>query len=232
VPTCERANRKSTNEGAEDRGGTPSSGVYQIARTYRRTCGTYLWWGDTREGKGEALFPLPGSYLLRARLTSEDKDKTSEIGSNVLTIRVEEPTGQDLSAWEYLKTDVLEAPADRPFFFWASGDKERALRAARLEWFARHFPESQYAVYAWYAIGIAEYGEKNPDKAGPALEEVIKRKDFPLRDQALYYLMKICLKKGNIEKAEGHLAELEREYPDSRFTPIARYEVINAKSRS
>lgn len=90
------------------------------------------------------VFPEPGEYRIKAtRLYSVrrggDRYATSaRAESNVISIRVKEPEGDDLRMWENMKTDLRigffmtygEAPEGSP---WTSGDiHERALQAERV----------------------------------------------------------------------------------------------------
>lgn len=175
----------------------------ELPPAYHRANQTYLWWGRTVEGDARALFPQPGKYLLKTALRSVVGE--SSVDSNVVSVEVIEPEPQDRLAWEFLRTYQIEK--DR-FFFRAGADP--------LKEFIVRFPDSRYAPYAWYALGDLYSIAKDRVQAAVAFEKAAEDKSFPFRDDVLFTLVDIYLR-----RARTHAGSLKSDYPGSPLTSEA-----------
>jgi len=90
-------------------------------------------------------FDKPGQYLVKAQLQNGD----STLSSDWMTITVEEPTGDDFEAFQYLRSNVKE-----PSVILASSTSVR-------EQFVEKFPETPYADYFRYALAQWYDGKDN-----------------------------------------------------------------------
>jgi hypothetical protein len=176
-----------------------------------------IWHGKTANSPFGSPFPVPGEYLLKAALTS--RSGKSKIESNVVKVRVMEPEARDEEAWEYLKKRELK----NEYFFLCSGGN-----SVPKEEFVGRFPNSRYAVYGHYALGVSYYTNKDLDKARAHLEKVAEKKGFFFGDKVLHYLMKISLRKGAVEEARSHFSALKADYPSSTLIRTAERDVYMA----
>ncbi|MDO8586131.1 MAG: hypothetical protein Q7T82_03745 [Armatimonadota bacterium] len=199
----------------------------QMPIGYKLSHDVVLWYGETQEGEGKAMFPLPGSYLLKVGLSSVDY-KTS-IESNTLTIRVVTPTGADSAAWACLKQESAGDQIDSFLFFVPSAPDRRAERRRKLEDFALRFSASKYAAYAWYTVGLACCSKSDRDAAGASYEKALNRKDFPLRHELLYRLSSVYLTQGDIPNAKRYLSVLRSEYPSSNLIASVSQDISTAE---
>jgi hypothetical protein len=189
---------------------------------YERSEQVNMWHGKTANSPFKLPFPLPGKYLLKAGLTSIDGK--SKIDSNVVKVSVMEPEVRDEAAWEYLKKHELK---NECFFFNAAGDPRRMVP---IDDFVGRFPDSRYAVYGHYALGVSYYTNKDLDKARAHLEKVAEKKGFFFGDKVLHYLMRISLRKAAAEeaRARGHFSTLKADYPSSARLEIAERDMHRA----
>lgn len=95
------------------------------------------------------LLPSPGIYRVKATL--KDRYSNQTIESNVITIEVQEPTGENSLAYDFLKEQSY------PYFLmstfgrhWSKRD-QAAIR--KKEKFLSRFPNSGYARYVYYSLG-------------------------------------------------------------------------------
>ncbi|MFQ5811296.1 MAG: tol-pal system YbgF family protein, partial [Armatimonadota bacterium] len=175
----------------------------------------YLWESKTPEGP-TPVFPDPGRYRVKAVLTSLDGKARTE--SDPITVQVVEATGPDLEAWEFLRQ---QTPDDRRRYLWGYGGGSRATRLARFRELIDRFPDSRYAAYARYNLGMHHSAAEEFGEAEAALEAAADDARFPFRDRTLYSLFWMANSGGDAEKAESYLSILRADYPDSRWTRLA-----------
>ena len=187
---------------------------------YKRSVRTHLWHGTTANSPFRSLFPAPGQYVLKAKFASIDGG--SKIESNIVKVRVVEPEARDEEAWRYLKNHELE----NHYTLFGSTDDPKKI--GKIEDFMERFPDSRYAVYGHYSLGLAYYVTKHLDRAGVSLEKAAGRQDFCLRDEVLYSLVRICIRKGEVGKARQYLRDLEEAYPNSAMTGSAGHDIEKA----
>ncbi|MCI0378571.1 MAG: hypothetical protein L0215_13260 [Gemmataceae bacterium] len=97
----------------------------------------------TRFHSGRLAFPVAGKYFLKVRKDGA-KPKDSSLDSNVIGLKIEEPTGVDAKVWERMQDkQILELIQS------ARGPKETALAVAAL---LREFPKSNYRPTLGHAL--------------------------------------------------------------------------------
>ncbi len=179
----------------------------------RQTC---LWWGDTVEGQTRAFFPRPGRYRVKTALYEQQGRKVA-IESNVVIVKVVEPTGVDAQAWCYIKRQSSEY---EHFFFGGSRYQIPVLREV-----AERFPTSRYASYAWSAIAQNGLEIRDRKEAFSAYEKALCWADSPLREATLSILVRLAAREGDVPTAQKYLTMLEREFPGSEHISYAKWSI-------
>jgi hypothetical protein len=178
----------------------------------------YLWKSKTPEGP-TPVFPDPGRYRVKAVLTSLDGKARTE--SAPIAVQVVEATGPDLKAWEFLRQ---QTPDDRRRYLWGYGPGSRETELAAFRELIDRFPDSRYATYARYNLGMRHSAAKEFGEAEARLEAAADDARFPFRDRTLYFLFSMANSGGDAEKAESYLSILRADYPDCRWTRLAGVE--------
>lgn len=132
----------------------------------------------------DKTFPHPGNYRIQAVLY--DAAWSSEVRSNVLTIRILKPEGLNLAAFEYIKN--LGASS---YFFSGVGFSGKEKARAVLEDFTNRFGETAYADYAAFSLGEFYFYDREYGRADKQFDHLAKRTGFVLADRARKYLDKI-----------------------------------------
>lgn len=159
-----------------------------------------------KEKWGQYFFESPGIYRIKAMF--EDMDET-RIESNVLTVEVKQPTGEDAAAYEFVKNlhnsqekDVYCGDFLLTRFGRAITPKAQKVLDKKGEFISR-FPNSRYARYVYYSLGNNyRLGVGKGVKRGVRLlERAASYEDFFLAKEALLKLIKTLTEQGQTEKA-------------------------------
>ena len=183
---------------------------------------------DPNSFSKQHLLPEPGGYQIKAVLKSLDNQ--GKIESNILTVRVLQPTGENALAYEYMRN------IRKPYFLmriFGGGrrGKTRQFISAQ-EDFLRQFPTSKYARYVNYSLGHT-YTIKRGDFLNSGmkmLEQAADCEDFFLANKALSWLITISLKNDNVDKAQYYHNILKTRFPNSSEYKEASYEISNILS--
>lgn len=159
--------------------------------------------------KLEKFFPETGNYYMQVQMV--DFTGTQQIESNVVLVEIKEPLGEDLKAYNYIKSQA------KPDFFFSS-----ALTGVKeMEYFIENFQNTAYAPYVVFDLASLKVASEKTEKVEEAilyLEELLGKKDFALKEKILSHLIKANLSLNKVEKAKGYLKELRRSFPNSRET--------------
>lgn len=127
----------------------------------------------------DQLFPAAGVY--RLQVVFQDDKLKEMIKSNIIDIKIVEPTGVDLEAFNYLSTQV-----DASDFF------EGVIRPSpeKVSEFVDRFGDSSYAPYAIYQLGQFHFIRGDYPEATRMLGKLAGQPDFVFSEQVLDYLNK------------------------------------------
>lgn len=174
---------------------------------------------DPKDFVKQHLLGEPGVYRIKTVLTDRLSKKTIE--SNILTIKVTQPVGQDALAYEFLKSQRS------PYFllrtFGSGSSKQQQKVITEQENFLSQFPDSRYARYVKYSLGNTYTNKGNDylDVAITLLEEAAGYKDFFLAEKALGRLVDVSLKQEKLDKAQHYNNILKKRFPDSPEAKVA-----------
>ena len=185
-------------------------------------------------GDRPAVVPVcnqPGPFLLKVVFVPYDPsapDKYASVGkleSNVLTLTVSEPKGDNKAAQELWLQGFHEPRS-------GFGIVEHGIEHTNQSFAAllRDYPESPYAKYAAFFMARDEHivlEADMPDKPLPQfyaemLEPVVSDRDFPLRDAAMVRLAELYVRMRRPLEAVQLLDEIIAEMPESPFIEEAR----------
>jgi hypothetical protein len=150
---------------------------------------THLW-RDSLELKLGDYFGEVGEYALRANYQSYGQLLTTDW----VTLTVEQPVGEDLAAYEKLKT--LPGMRDGTIVM---GVNSKAARAAFIE----QFPNSRYADYYRYKTAEGLFSTDR-DKAIEYFEAVASKPDFVFVEDAKQKLDQLRVEKEHANRLEEH----------------------------
>lgn len=141
----------------------------------------------------EKVFPVAGTYKIQAVLYNTDRSKN--ITSNFLTISVNEPSGRDNEAFQFIRNS-----GNASDFF--SGRKLSGNPQSRqiFEQFEARFGDSSYGDYVDYLLGESYYYGDDDDKAMRRFEKLLRKSNFIFSDKVKDYLDKIKKRKRDKEK--------------------------------
>lgn len=128
-------------------------------------------------------FPQPGTYQLQAVFT--DVDGAEKVESNVLTIRILEPTGLNTQALNFINSN-----ADPAYFFNGYGLSLRDNSLEVLQEFVSRFEQSAYGDYATFLLGETLFSMKDYGRALPHLTKLAENSNFIFADKVTEYLNK------------------------------------------
>ena len=168
----------------------------------------------------DKVFPYPGSYQIEAVLR-DDREK-KQIKSNLLTIRVREPIGLDIQAFDYLKHRT------NPSYFFSGREAEKT-ESALLE-FVSNFRDSSYGDYAALVLGDLYFARKNHQRLIEQLNGF--RSDFIYADRVLYYLVEANVALSNWQQAGQHFDTLRASDPESEYLERAATAISRQPRRS
>ena len=184
---------------------------------------------DPNNFSKQHLLPAPGNYQIKAVLNSRDRPP-GRIESNILTIKVLQPEGVNGLAYEYMKS------VRKPYFlmriFGQVGRGKKAYFVSAQEDFLERFPDSKYARYVKYSLGLTYTLEKG-DYLTPGikmLEQAADDEGFFLAKDALMRLVKISLQSDTVDKAQGYHNILKTRFPDSLENRATSHEIWNVLS--
>ena len=132
----------------------------------------------------EEIFPGPGTYELKARLSCSDGRQLIE--SQPITIRIREPEGQDLEAYNFLRKHT-----EPEFFFTGVGAVRDKSTADTLETFVTRFRETAYGDDASYTLAQVKFVKNELATARFHFEGLAKKRDFIFAERVRDYLEKI-----------------------------------------
>jgi len=171
--------------------------------------------------RGQYLFESPGTYRLKATFTDLSGEATIE--SNVLTIRVKEPTGPNAAAYEFLRSLSQDKTPNLPYgdfllrTFGRSITSESQKVLDRKEEFVSRFPDSEYAKYVYYSLGD-DYRlgvGKGVERGIDYLKKAASYERFFLAYQAMTKLIDTLAEQNRTQEAEDYKKLLASRYPDS-----------------
>ena len=213
-----------------------------IGSGLKKSVKSYLFYAHPsklrKEKRGQYLFESPGDY--RIKVTFEDFEG-NKIESNVLSIEVKEPSGKDAEAYEYLKYLPISKDKDVYYgnFLLRSYVYERPKIFQKQKEFISKFPNSHYARYLYYSLGLTYCSrEKEKDEGITLLEKAVGYDDFIFADDTLTKLIEILSKQGKSGKAEKYKEIYTRQFPNtgkgrdyieeaiSRFRKEQKYELV------
>lgn len=154
------------------------------------------------------LFPSPGQYQIQ--LLQLDSTGQQKLYSNKITIKISEPTGKNLIAYQHLSTTT---DPNNPFSGGnTSKDKEQ------LEYLASYFGDTVYGKEATLQLARLAFIRKDFPVAVKHLEVLLADKDFAFGDEVLFKLAQSNLNiRGNEDKARPYFDRLVKEYPNSKY---------------
>ena len=129
--------------------------------------------GETRGGTQlltlglDRAFPRPGRYALQAVLSNLNPDE--KIASNLLTVEIKEPRGEDAEALEFIR-----ARANASNFF----TSVYASRPETVEEFASKYADSTYGDHAVFMLGAYYFYQEDYERALAEFVKLAGRKDF------------------------------------------------------
>jgi len=177
---------------------------------FRESVTGYLYCGHNPvQGKTQYFFPTPGTYRIRVVLTS--RDGSSVLESNVLELQVAAPGIADAEAYAFLRSTPHKA------FLMFGGGMGLSMAIARqqpafadLTSFAERFPESRYASYANFSLGMAHSVSSDRADQEKALKlfEKARTQGFPMAAEATCRMVNSCIQTEELEKAKEHLRSL------------------------
>jgi hypothetical protein len=153
----------------------------------------------------DKVFPQPGSYQIQAVLR-DDREK-QQIKSNLLTLRVLEPTGLDMQAFDYLKHRT------NPSYFFSGLEAEKT--ESQLLEFVSNFRDSSYGDHAAFLLSHLYFARKDHQRLIEQLNGF--RSDFIHADRVLYYLIEANVALNNWQQAGQHFDTLRASHPGSEY---------------
>jgi hypothetical protein len=117
-------------------------------------------------------FSTPGLFNIRAVLSNADRSE--EITSEAVAVRIIEPEGSNLAAYDFLKSEM----GQNNFLFSGIGKDETYKKLETT------FNGSLYSDYARYFIGSRYLFKGNYEKAEPLLRLSVQLGDFVFIDEA------------------------------------------------
>lgn len=139
----------------------------------------------------DKIFPLPGTYKVRAAL--RDVSGLGEVKSKNLTVRIVEAEGIDRLAFDYIKSK----PYASSFFNGLDLVKsEQALADA--EQFAIAFESSEYGNYMNFRLGTLYFAKEDYHKAKQQFLKLLTKEGFAFEGEAADYLKKAKNKLGEL----------------------------------
>lgn len=168
---------------------------------------------------GDIIFTEPGSYKILCVYRKK-------FNSNIITIQINEPQGNDKKAYEHLKKLSEDKDFLADFLTWPVPMHDRApkidipKKIKELEEFLALYPESDYTPYVQWTLGRYYRYQGSEEKAIGILKKVIdlpERWDFVDHDDAMGYIVKsycglarAARKKKRLDEAEKHIKEAEK----------------------
>jgi len=192
---------------------------------FRTSVSVYLFYAHPpnldKDKKGQYLFESPGVYYVKAIF--EDLEGEKKIESNMLTIEVKRPSGEDTAAYEFLRNLKEKQEKDiyyRDFLLTTFGHSisprdQKVLD--KKEEFLSQFPNSRYARYVYYSLGDNyRLGVGKGVKQGIALlEKAASYEDFFLAKDVFLKLIKTLSDQGETDKAWEYKKIFARRFPDA-----------------
>lgn len=157
------------------------------------------------------IFPEAGDYQIQAIFYNLDRKEHLE--SNLVTIRVLEPTKVDREAFNYINSI---GPASD--FFSGSAFPDTALQLRIMEDLLSNFRNSVYADYAASLLGRIYFGRNDFEKAASYFERLASSSKFPNVDETIAYLVEAHAKLQNPDKVARYVDILRNRYPNSIYT--------------
>lgn len=161
----------------------------------------------------DQIFPTPGDYKIQLQMS--DTTGQQYVYSNVLKIKVLEPTGKDLEAYNYLKQDSHAGS----FFSGIYLNRNRE----QFEYFVKEFSSSPYSGYIEVDLAMDKIAKQQYQEGIEQLETILKNDKVPFKQTILSALVKANSKAGNQKKAKEYFEILEKHYPYSKETKNVRH---------
>lgn len=141
----------------------------------------------------EEIFPGPGRYELKARMGCSDGSQLIE--SPPIPIRITEPEGDDLEAYNFLRKHT------QPEYFFSGYTLFRDKTAVQtLEDFVTRFEDTAYGADAMYLLGQFRFVKNDLLAARLQFEKLARRRDFIFADGVRDYLAKIDRKEALLDR--------------------------------
>jgi hypothetical protein len=192
---------------------------YSFKPGYRQSVDRYLFYAHPKnldkEKRGQYLFEEPGHYRIKAIYTDSQIDKSIE--SNVISINVKEPKGEDASAYQFIKNmqdDVNKIVYYGNFLLWSDGETEIIEKQKE---FIEKFPNSQYSRFLYYTLGKRNIS-KDSQKLKLSidyLEKAANYEDFLFTEDSILKLIQIFTDTGQTDNARKYKEILAKRFPYS-----------------
>jgi hypothetical protein len=192
---------------------------------FQRSVSGYVFYAHPanldKERHGQYLFESPGTYRIKAIL--KDLKGQEQIESNILSIKVKQPTGKDAAAYEFLKNLRNEQDKDVYYgnFLLTSFGRSIIPRTQKVldkkEEFISQFPNCRYARYIYYSLGdnyCLGVG-KGVEHGITLLEKAAGYKDFFLAEEAMLKLIEVLSRQDEPKKAGKYKVIFARRFPKS-----------------
>ncbi len=150
----------------------------------------------------DELFPVEGEYYLQ--LAVKDFTGTQELFSNIIKIKINEPTGKDLAAYQYIKG------------FSGNQFSRLSFSKQQAKYFIDNFPDTTYTDQIMFFLADSFFSDKEYQTAIKYFK-VLLNKNFPLNNEVLAKLVKANLEMDNQKEAKQYFKVLQSKFPDSQY---------------
>ena len=141
----------------------------------------------------EEIFPGPGTYELKARMGCTDGSQRIE--SRPITVRITQPEGKDLEAYNFLRKHT------QPEYFFTGmfAVRDKSVRET-LEKFVTMFRDTAYGEDASFTLGQVQFVKDELAAARFQFEGLANNPDFIFAERVKDYLAKIERKLALIDR--------------------------------
>ena len=186
---------------------------------YRQSVDRYLFYANPKDfeknKRGQYLFEEAGHYRIKAIYTDPKINKSIE--SNVLSIEVKEPKGEDASAYKFIK-NMQDDKSNKVFYsnFLLMPYDEMKLQEKQIE-FIMKFPDSEYTRFLYYTLGIKNilHDSQNLKLSIDYFEKAASYEDFLFAEDSILKLINIFTETGQTDKAREYKELLAKRFPYS-----------------
>jgi hypothetical protein len=186
---------------------------------FKESVDSYLFYAhpDNLEtsNRGQYLFETSGRFHIKAIYTDSQINKSIE--SNILSIEVKEPKGDDANAFQYIKSiqdDTNKKVYYGNFLLWPIGKSEIDEKQNE---FIRKFPNTKYSRFLYYTLGKRDIlQDREKLKLGiEYLEKAASYENFLFAEDSILKLINTFTEIGETEKARKYKEILAQRFPNS-----------------